>query len=72
MKINGLEVALGDLKAESTITIDALTKDLNDLKNTHKFVTEDLRLQLENAQVQLRDIDDFRAKKTAIEQEVVG
>ncbi|MCO5586847.1 hypothetical protein L7F22_040792 [Adiantum nelumboides] len=72
LKINGLEAALGDLKAESTTTIDALTKDLNDLKNTHKFVTEDLRLQLANAQVQLRDIDDFRAKKTAIEQEVVG
>lgn len=72
MKINGLEAALGDLKAESTMTIDALTKDLNDLKNTHKFVTEDLRIQLSNAQVQLRDIDDFREKKTAIEQEVVG
>ncbi|KAH7278490.1 hypothetical protein KP509_38G044300 [Ceratopteris richardii] len=71
-KINGLEVALGDLKAESTATIEALTKDLNELRNTHKFVTEDLRLQLANAQVQLRDIDDFRAKKTAIEQEVVG
>lgn len=60
------------MREESTKAIDSLTKDFNDLKSTHKFVTDDVRLQLANAQVQLRDIDDFRAKKTAIEEEIAG
>ena len=72
MKIQELELTLKSLREESTKTIDGLARDFNELKSTHKFVTDDLRLQLANAQVQLRDIDDFRAKKTAIEQEIAG
>lgn len=69
-KVYQLEEAFKDLKAENMKGIETFTKDMHELQNTHKFVTEDLRLQLANAEVQLRDIDDFREQKTAIEHEI--
>ena len=59
-----------NLIADSTKTIEDLTKEMYELQNTHKFTVDDLHLQLANAQVQLRDIDEFTAKKIAIEQEI--
>ncbi|KAI5065252.1 hypothetical protein GOP47_0019947 [Adiantum capillus-veneris] len=71
-KVYQLEEAFNDVKAENMKAIENLTKDMHELKSTHKFVTEDLRLQLVNAEVQLRDIDEFRKQKAAIEQEIAS
>lgn len=69
-KVYELEKALNDLMAESAKTIEDLKREMCDLQNVHKFMVDDLHLQLANAQVQLRDIDEFTAKKSAIEQEI--
>ncbi|KAH7291868.1 hypothetical protein KP509_29G039200 [Ceratopteris richardii] len=71
-KFYKLEEAFNALKLENMKAIENFTKDMQDLQNNHKFVTEDLRLQLANAQVQLRDIDAFREQKSAIEQEITS
>ncbi|MCO5559032.1 hypothetical protein L7F22_012624 [Adiantum nelumboides] len=70
LKVYQLEESFKDLKAENMKAIEKFTKDMHELQNTHKFVTDNLHLQLANAEVQLRDIDEFREQKAAIEQEI--
>ncbi|MCO5555104.1 hypothetical protein L7F22_008645 [Adiantum nelumboides] len=72
LKVYQLEESFKDLKAENLKAIENFTKDMHELQNTHKFVTDNLRFQLANAEVQLRDIDEFREQKAAIEQEIAS
>eukprot|EP01018_Ginkgo_biloba_P025314 Gb_09949 [translate_table: standard] len=69
-KSKELEILLENTKDETESYVESLTKELNDLKNIHKFTVDDLRLQLDNAQVLLREINDFNKKRAAIEKEI--
>eukprot|EP01018_Ginkgo_biloba_P023757 Gb_10617 [translate_table: standard] len=71
-KIKELEMLLENTKAETDHSVEVLTKELNDLKSSHKFVVNDLHLQLDNSEVLLRGIDDFNKKRASIEEENVG
>ncbi|EFJ05245.1 hypothetical protein SELMODRAFT_431748 [Selaginella moellendorffii] len=68
-KAGRLEKELTTLKAEKTESAEALAKEIQDMRHGCKFILEDLRLQLDNAQVQLRDLNEFTMTKQALEQE---
>lgn len=70
-RILELEAELTKLKEDSEATIKKMVKDLDDATANFEFKYESLKLQLEAAQIRLRELHEFGVKKATLEKELL-
>ena len=68
--IHELETGLAKLTEDSQETIKKMNKTLEDAKADFEFKYESLKLQLEAAQIRLRELHEFGIKKAQLEKEL--
>lgn len=68
--IHDLETGLAKLTEDSQTTIKNMTKEMEDAKASFEFKYESLKLQLEAAQIRLRELHEFGVKKALLEKEL--
>ncbi|OAE24480.1 hypothetical protein AXG93_1615s1340 [Marchantia polymorpha subsp. ruderalis] len=71
-KIAKLEALVAKLETDMKETIERLNKELEDEKGRHEFQYNSLKLQLESANVKLREMHDFSLRKAAMEAELIS
>lgn len=52
--------------------IESYKKQIRDMTDAHEFALANLQLQLDDANVKLRDMHDFSQRRAAIEAEIAG
>jgi ribosomal protein L20A (L18A) len=68
--IHELETGLAKLTEDSQETIKKMNKEMEDAKAEFEFKYESLKLQLEAAQIRLRELHEFGVKKAQLEKEL--
>jgi archaellum component FlaC len=70
--IKMLEAQVEKLTTDLANVMEELNKEIEDLKSHNEFRINNLNLQLEAANVKLREMHDFAMKKVAMEQELIA
>jgi len=70
-RILDLETELAKFKEDTEATIKKMSKEMDDATANFEFKYESVKLQLEAAQIRLRELHEFGQKKAILEKELL-